>query len=72
MDNRLKELEKEVCPMKKHCRCGNKLVGDETTCAACKQNKKQTIESLEKFVKYGSFALAALSLVLKVVKDRES
>ena len=36
-------------------------------------NKAKTkIESLEKFVKYGSFALAALSLVLKVVKDRES
>ena len=34
--------------------------------------KTKKIESLEKFVKYGSFALAALSLVLKVVKDRES
>jgi len=58
--------------MKKHCRCGKKLDGAETKCAAYKQSKKQKIESLEKFVKYGSFALAALSLVLKVVKDRES
>ena len=30
--------------------------------------KQQTLDSLEKFVKYGSFALAGLSLVLKLRK----
>lgn len=58
--------------MKSHCKCGKKLNALEKSCPDCKHKKQQTLESLEKFVKYGSFALAGLSLVLKIAKSRQS
>ncbi|MGM0208218.1 hypothetical protein IGI96_002737 [Enterococcus sp. DIV0421] len=58
--------------MKNHCKCGKKLTGNEKSCPDCKRKKQQTLDSLEKFVKYDSFALAGLSLVLKIAKSRQS
>ncbi|WP_312499016.1 hypothetical protein [Enterococcus sp.] len=37
-----------------------------------KAQKAQRIASLEKFVKYSGFALAAFSLVLKIAKERQN
>ncbi len=34
--------------------------------------KAQRIASLEKFVKYSGFALAAFSLILKIAKERQN
>ena len=58
--------------MNSHFKCVKKLSALEKSCPDCKHKKQQTLESLEKFVKYGSFALAGLTLVLKIAKSRQS
>ena len=58
--------------MKKHCRCGKKLdgAGNEMCCLQTKQKQKSS--HLRNLSSMAVLPLAALSLVLKVVKDRES
>ena len=57
--------------MKNHCKCGKKLTGNEKSCPDCKHKKQQTLDSLEKFVKYGSF-LFVYNRTLQLPIDRTS